>query len=359
MSTLDIDMSKVPLPTGVDAVEQLKALINALRPTCYHPGVWQLDEANCTLTRVHKGPRQHYSHLNVMTVLFQLKDWMDKELLPYTMVKEMFGKFRTTSSLQDYQICWWIHTGKEGLCFNWRLCPLVGTTPRHLLKPLLCLGKNLNLPRRNHLLHRTLSRTHKGHLISALIVDGHWIRKWWPFVTLITLELFNTPEAETGELRTSDCWIHTPSTDQDGKSFVDQWNGTLTQDGKSFVDQWNGTHESRDVGFAWTGLTLFQTSDCTPDTIVEQETHDKAKALPRPTSNEQHATSHTYHLGHGANTVWSPTVLKITQNVKLTDSPSFKLNYCFVNTGLTLDNGQFSLLWMFRLDLLLLLWFQI
>ena len=57
-NTLDIDMSKVPeLPTGVDAVEQLKALINALKPTYYHTDVWQL-EANCTLTRVHKRPRR-------------------------------------------------------------------------------------------------------------------------------------------------------------------------------------------------------------------------------------------------------------------------------------------------------------
>ena len=59
MNTLDIDMSKVPeLPTGVDAVEQLKALINALKPTYYHTDVWQLGEANCTLTRVHKRPRR-------------------------------------------------------------------------------------------------------------------------------------------------------------------------------------------------------------------------------------------------------------------------------------------------------------
>ena len=51
MSTLDT--SKVPeLPTGVDAVEQLKALINALKPTYYHTDVWHLDEANHTLTRV-------------------------------------------------------------------------------------------------------------------------------------------------------------------------------------------------------------------------------------------------------------------------------------------------------------------
>ena len=59
MSTLDIDMSKVPeLPTGVDAVEQLKTLINALKPTYCHTDVWQLDEANYTLTRVHKRPRR-------------------------------------------------------------------------------------------------------------------------------------------------------------------------------------------------------------------------------------------------------------------------------------------------------------
>ena len=57
MSTLDI-MSKVPeLPIGVDAVEQLKALINAVKPTYYHTDVWQLDEVHHTLTRIHKRPR--------------------------------------------------------------------------------------------------------------------------------------------------------------------------------------------------------------------------------------------------------------------------------------------------------------
>ena len=61
MSTLDIDMSKVPkLPTGADAVEQLKSLINALKPTYYHTDVWQLGEANHTLTRVQKGPRRAF-----------------------------------------------------------------------------------------------------------------------------------------------------------------------------------------------------------------------------------------------------------------------------------------------------------
>ena len=61
MSTLDIDMSKAPeLPTGVDVVEQPKTLINALKPTYYHTDVWQLDEANYTLTRVYKRPRRAF-----------------------------------------------------------------------------------------------------------------------------------------------------------------------------------------------------------------------------------------------------------------------------------------------------------
>ena len=61
MSTLDVDMTKVPeLPIGVDAVEQLKSLIDTLKSTCYHADVWQLDEANHTLTRVHKCPRRTF-----------------------------------------------------------------------------------------------------------------------------------------------------------------------------------------------------------------------------------------------------------------------------------------------------------
>ena len=75
MSTLDIDMSKVPdLPTGVDAAEQLKSLINALQPTYYHTDVWQLDEANHTFTRVLNVPDVVSSLLNVLTVLSHLTD---------------------------------------------------------------------------------------------------------------------------------------------------------------------------------------------------------------------------------------------------------------------------------------------
>ena len=149
----------------------------------------------------------------------------------------------------------------------------------------------------------------------------------------VLMELFNTPETETGELRTSDCWIHTPAAwirfhhvprrtlyvpdetevphDRLGSYRLTLFYKTSTdQDEKSFVDQWR-TDESKDAGFVWTGLTLFQTSDCIPDIIVEQETHDKEQEMPRHclgqmnplTNNEQHTTSHTYHIGHGVNTV--------------------------------------------------------
>ena len=140
----------------------------------------------------------------------------------------------------------------------------------------------------------------------------------------VLMELFNTPETETGELRTSDCWIHTPAAwirfhhvprrtlyvpdetevphDRLGSYRLTLFYKTSSdQDKKSFVDQWR-TDESKDVGFVWNGLTLFQTSDCIPDTIVEQETHDKAardaKALPRPNepTDQQRATHNLTHL---------------------------------------------------------------
>ena len=75
MSTLDFDMSKVAeLPTGVDAVEELKSLINALKPTYII-----LTFGNWTKQTTHW---QEYinvqdvlsSLLNVVTVLSHLTD---------------------------------------------------------------------------------------------------------------------------------------------------------------------------------------------------------------------------------------------------------------------------------------------
>ena len=61
MNTLGVDLNSVDVPPtdpGTDAVEQLKTLINTIQPKYYHTDSWQLDEANCTLTRIHKRPRR-------------------------------------------------------------------------------------------------------------------------------------------------------------------------------------------------------------------------------------------------------------------------------------------------------------
>ena len=61
MNTLGVDLNSVGVPPadpGTDAVEQLKTLINTIQPKYYHTDSWQLDEANCTLTRIHKRPRR-------------------------------------------------------------------------------------------------------------------------------------------------------------------------------------------------------------------------------------------------------------------------------------------------------------
>ena len=188
----------------------------------------------------------------------------------------------------------------------------------------------------------------------------------------VLMELFNTPETETGELRTSDCWIHTPAAwirfhhvprrtlyvpdetevphDRLGSYRLTLFYKTSTdQDEKSFVDQWR-TDESKDVGFVWTGLTLFQTSDCIPDTIVEQETHDKAardaKALPRPNepTDQQRATHNLTHLPYRS---WCEYCVKSkgreNHSKRQTDrQPVIQVDYCFVNTGP--DVGQRTVL---------------
>ena len=121
------------------------------------------------------------------------------------------------------------------------------------------------------------------------------------------------------------------------------------QDGKSFVDQWS-TDTSQDAGFVWTGLTLFQTSDCIPDTVVEQETHDKAardaKALPRPNepTEQQRATHNLTHLPYRS---WCEHCVKAkgreNHSKRQTDrQPVIQVDYCFVNTGP--DVGQRTIL---------------
>ena len=117
------------------------------------------------------------------------------------------------------------------------------------------------------------------------------------------------------------------------------------QDGKSYEDQWN-MDNNRDVGFIWTGLTLFQTSNGIPDTTMEQERHDKAandtKALTRSNeATEQQRTTH--NLTHLPYRSWCEHCVKARSHEKhskhQTDGrPVIQVGYCTVNTGR--DVGQ-------------------
>jgi len=184
------------------------------------------------------------------------------------------------------------------------------------------------------------------------------------------LELFETPERETGELRTSDSWVHTPAAwirfhhvprrtlyvpdetevphDLLGSNRLTLSYKTNTdQDGKSCADQWS-TDNSRDAGFVWAGLTLFQTSDCIPDTVVEQETHDKAardaKALPRPKepTEQQRATHNLTHLPYRSECEHCVKARENNSTHQIDRQPVIQVDYCFVNTGP--DVGQQTIL---------------
>ena len=380
MNTLDIDMSKVPeLPTGVDAVEQLKALINALKPTYYHTDVWQLDEANCTLTRVHKRARRALftpersdcpvpmERLNGQRTTYldygegNVREMQDNFItagLP-NMLMDSYWKGRTVFQLKT------VPTRR----YHSKAPPESTAVPKEEPKPTEAQSSTARNPVRNSQgspdLNTDRGRTLNQKMMTFRDFDDTEFHK-------VLMELFDTPETETGELRTSDCWIHTPAAwirfhhvprrtlyvpdetevphDRLGSYRLTLFYKTSTdQDEKSFVDQWR-TDESKDVGFVWTGLTLFQTSDCIPDTIVEQETHDKAardaKALPRPNepTDQQRATHNLTHLPYRS---WCEYCVKSkgreNHSKRQTDrQPVIQVDYCFVNTGP--DVGQRTVL---------------
>ena len=172
MSTLDIDMTKVPeLPTGVDAVEQLKLLINTLKSTQYHTDLWQLDEVNHTLTRVHTCPRRTFFTPESSDCPVPL-DRLNGQLtthLDYGKgdVKEVLDNFRNTGLPNQVIDGDW----KGRTVFQLKTVPThLNITPRQLLTVMLCLRKSLDTQRYNHPLSGTLCGTHKGHLISTLIM---------------------------------------------------------------------------------------------------------------------------------------------------------------------------------------------
>ena len=278
MNTLDIDMSKVPeLPTGVDAVEQLKALINALKPTYYHTDVWQLDEANCTLTRVHKRARRALftpersdcpvpmERLNGQRTTYldygegNVREMQDNFItagLP-NMLMDSYWKGRTVFQLKT------VPTRR----YHSKAPPESTAVPKEEPKPTEAQSSTARNPVRNAQgspdLNTDRGRTLNQKMMTFRDFDDTEFHK-------VLMELFNTPETETGELRTSDCWIHTPAAwirfhhvprrtlyvpdetevphDLLGSYRLTLFYKTSTdQDEKSFVDQWR-TDESKDAG---------------------------------------------------------------------------------------------------------------
>ena len=270
MSTLDVDMTKVPeLPTGVDAVEQLKSLIDTLKSTCYHTDVWQLDEANHTLTRVHKCPRRTFFNPESSDCPVPL-DRLNGQRTTHLNYgegdnKEVLDNFRNTELPNQMINEYW----KGKTVFQLKTVPTFRhhskappdntAVPKEEPEDTEVQSSPVRNPVRNSQGSPDLNTDHGRTLNQKLMTfrnfDDTEFHK-------VLLELFETPETETGELRTSDCWIHTPaawirfhhvprrtmyvpeetevphdclgshrltvfyetSADQDGKSYEDQWN---------------------------------------------------------------------------------------------------------------------------------------
>ena len=371
MNTLDIDMTKVPeLPTGVDAVEQLKSLIDTLKSTCYHTDVWQLDEANRTLTRVHKCPRRTFftPESSDCPVPLDRLNGQRTTHLDYGEgdAKEVLDNFRNTELPNQMIDEYW----KGKTVFQLKIVPTFRhhskappdntAVPKKEPEDTEVQSSTVRNPVRNSQgspdLNTDHGRTLNQKLMTFRNLDDTEFHK-------VLLELFETPETETGELRTSDCWIHTPAAwirfhhvprrtlyvpeeievphNCLGSHRLTLFYETSTdQDGKSYEDQWN-MDSNRDVGFIWTGLTLFQTSSCIPDTVVEQETHEKAardtKTLHRSNepTEQQRATHNLTHLPYRSwceHCVQSKSREK--QSKRQTDKqPVIQIDYCVVQTG--------------------------
>ena len=367
MSTLDIDMTKVPeLPTGVDAVEQLKLLINTLKSTQYHTDLWQLDEVNHTLTRVHTCPRRTFftPESSDCPVPLDRLNGQRTTHLDYGKgdVKEVLDNFRNTGLPNQVIDGDW----KGRTVFQLK------TVPTHRYHSKTALDSNavpkeepehtevqsptVRNPVRNSQGSPDFNTDHERMVNQKLMTfrdfDDTDFHK-------VLLELFEMPDTETGEFRTSDRWIYTPAAwirfhhvprrtlyvpeeidaphDCLGSHRLTLFYKTSTdQDGESCEDQWN-VDNNRDVGFIWTGLTLFQTSNCISDT-VKQGIRDKAakdtKALHRskdPTE-QQRAVHNLTHLPYRS---WCEhcTKAKSQSTRQIDKQPVIQIDFFFIHTG--------------------------
>ena len=314
MNTLDIDMTKVPeLPTGVDAVEQLKSLIDTLKSTCYHTDVWQLDEANHTLTRVHKCPRRTFftPESSDCPVPLDRLNGQRTTHLDYGEgdAKEVLDNFRNTELPNQMTDEYW----KGKTVFQLKTVP----TFRHYSKaPPDNTAVPKEEPEDTEVQSSTVRNPVRNSQGSPDLNTDHGR-------TLYVPEEIEVPHNCPGSHRLT--LFYETGTDQDGKSYEDQWN----------------MDNNRDVGFIWTGLTLFQISNCIPDTFVEQETHEKAardtKTLHRSNepTEQQRAIHNLTHLPYRS---WCEHCVKAKsrekQSKRQTDKqPVIQIDYCVVQTG--------------------------
>ena len=182
----------------------------------------------------------------------------------------------------------------------------------------------------------------------------------------LLLALFQTPDPETGDVRTADHWLHTPVAwirfhhtarrelfvpDETGPDHTDLGHTRTTIffrtseddcDGRTHTDMWrmdDQTEPPLSPPVVWTGVTVFACSE--PEIVVEQETHDKAareaKALPRPNepTEQQRAQHNLTHLPYRS---WCEHCVrakgKERQSKRNTDrQPVIQVDYSFVTTG--------------------------
>ena len=314
MNTLDIDMTKVPeLPTGVDAVEQLKSLIDTLKSTCYHTDVWQLDEANHTLTRVHKCPRRAFFTPESSDCPIPL----DRLNGPRTThldygegdAKEVLDNFRNTELPNQMIDEYW----KGKTVFQLKTVP---TFRRYSKAPPDNTAVPKEEPEDTEVQSSTVRNPVRNSQGSPDLNTDHGR-------TLYVPEEIKVPHNCLGLHRLP--LFHETGTDQDGKLYENQWN----------------MDNNRDIGFTWTGLTLFRISNCNPDTVVEQETHEKAardtKTLHRSNepTEQQRATHNLTHLPYRS---WCEHCVQAKSREKQSKrqtvkQPVIQIDYCVVQTG--------------------------
>ena len=377
MNTLGVDLNSVDVPPtdpGTDAVEQLKTLINTIQPKYYHTDSWQLDEANCTLTRIHKRPRR----TKFMPDRADCPVEMDR--LTGTRITTIdFGEgsvetvteyFRQLANQNERTKEHW--KGKTAFQLKTSLPLLRNTTKGRARKQdtdepvddeadTAMRDASTKDTDASRLLPHTAdeARNITARLLSHGTCDDEEFR-------VLLLALFQTPDPETGNVRTADHWLHTPVAwirfhhtarrelyfpDETGPDHTDLGHMRTTVFFRTSDDDWSGkvhtdmwrldgqTEPPMSPPVVWTGVTVFQRSE--PEVTAEQETHDKvareAKALPRPNepTEQQRAQHNLTHLPYRS---WCEHCVrakgKERQSKRNTDrKPVIQIDYSFATTG--------------------------